>query len=65
MMISQGHGLSFSEDGTASTKASIGSRLTGELPPNWCHFQIKEGKPIFYEDAKCPGAVEWGTNPAL
>ena len=65
LMLAPGHGLSFSEDGTANTKASIGYRSKDGRPLTWCHWKIKNGKPVFYEDAKCPGAVEWGTNTAL
>lgn len=51
-----GHKVSVSEGGAVSTGASIGWKATTTKPQNWCHWQIKDGVPVFYGDAKCPGA---------
>lgn len=55
VMLGQAHGLTVAKDGAVSTKHSIGYKHKDGRPVNWCHWQIKDGKPYFHADAKCPG----------
>lgn len=56
VMLGPGHGLTVAEDGAVTTKHSIGYNHADGRPENWCHWQIKDGKPYFHADAQCPGS---------
>ena len=57
------HTIEFDDDGILNIEPSIGFKGVpdpdnpGEwkVPPNWCHFFIKQGVPDICVDSQCPG----------
>ena len=66
------HGIAFDDMGRLTLTGSVGSHpvsgpheckiVHGEalhdLPANWCHFTVTEGRATMYDDAKCPGSTK-------